>query len=135
VNVSDEPLASIHRADNFIATRPIFVEGNLLFALICVYPYVSSVSTSEIYLWPHNITQCSVTVGLLFMCSFIQVYYYCLLVSKLGVIIALIFCVPSHADAYAMRLKDVYCVLEEHISFSRLHGLKCWKTNLQFPVH
>jgi len=32
-----------------------------------------------------------VTVVLLFMCSFIQFYYYSLLVSKLGVIIALIF--------------------------------------------
>jgi len=69
-----------------------------------------------------------VTVGLLFMCSFIQFYYYSLLVSKLGVIIALIFCVPSHADAYAMQLKDGYCVLEEHVPFSRLHGLKSWKT-------
>jgi len=87
-----------------------------------------SVFTSEIYLWPHDVTQCFVTVGLLFMCSFIQFYYYALLVSKLGVIIALIFCVPSHADVYAMQLKDGYCVLEEHVSLSRLHGLKSWKT-------
>jgi len=40
MNVSDEPAASIYGADNLIATHPIFVEGNLLFALICVYPYV-----------------------------------------------------------------------------------------------
>lgn len=41
MNVSDEPADSIHIADSFIATHPIFVEGNLLFALICVYPYAS----------------------------------------------------------------------------------------------
>jgi len=61
------------------------------------------------------------------MCSLIQLYYYSLWVSKLGVIIALI-CVHSHADAYAMQLKDGYCVLEEHVPSSRLHGLKSWKT-------
>jgi hypothetical protein len=74
--------------------------------------------------WCHPVF---VTVGLLFMCSLIQLYYYSLWVSKLGVIIALI-CVHSHADAYAMQLKDGYCVLEEHVPSSRLHGLKSWKT-------
>jgi len=41
MNVSYEPADSIHRAYNFIALHHIFVEGNLLFALICVYPYAS----------------------------------------------------------------------------------------------
>jgi hypothetical protein len=38
------------------------------------------------------------------------------------------FHVPSHADAYAMQLKGWYCVLEEHVHFTKLHGLKSWKT-------
>jgi hypothetical protein len=59
---------------------------------------------------------------------FLYPVLFTLLVSKLGVVIALIFCIPSHADAYAMQLKDGFCVLEEHVPFSRLHGLKSWKT-------
>jgi len=75
MNVSDEPAASIYGADNFIATHPIFVEGNLLFALICVSPYVS-VCVPLKFIYGPMMSPSVLSLGLLFMCSFIQFYYY-----------------------------------------------------------
>jgi len=127
MNVSDEPAASIYGADNFIATHPYFVEGNLLFALICVYPYVSVCAPLK-FIYGPMMSPSVLSLWVFFSCVPLSSSITTLLVSTLGVIIALNFCVPSHADAYAMQLKDGYCVLEEHIPFSKLHGLKSWKT-------
>jgi len=52
MNVSDEPADSIHRADNFIATHPIFVEGNL-FMIPMLSPSVCHCGSSfHVFLYP-----------------------------------------------------------------------------------
>jgi hypothetical protein len=71
---SNEPAASVYRADNFMASHPIFTEGNLFFALICINSYVSVCAPLKFIYGPMTLRSV-LSLDFLLMCSFIQFCY------------------------------------------------------------